>query len=65
MINALKREGRSAASHAVLAEHAERAAKSRSPQERHEAAIKAVQTKGPQELREEARKAAETRAQNA
>jgi len=62
--NALKREGRSAASPEALASHARTAARRRGPQERHQSAMKAVRTKGPKELKEEARKAAETRAHN-
>jgi hypothetical protein len=62
--NALKREGRSAASSAALAGHARAAARRRGPQERRQSAMKAVRTKGPKELKEEARKAAETRANN-
>jgi hypothetical protein len=58
---ALEREGKSAASHAALATHARSAARRRSPQQRHDAAMKAVHTKGRDVLQEEARKAAETR----
>jgi hypothetical protein len=63
--NALKREGRSAASHSTLSKHAKRAARSRTSRERHESAERAVHTKGPEGLREEARKVAETRRQSA
>jgi hypothetical protein len=62
---ALNREGRSAASHAALSEHAQASARQRGLRERHESAMKAVHTKGPEELQQEARKAAETRAANA
>jgi hypothetical protein len=58
---ALRRKGRSAASHAALAGHARTAAKRRGPRARHESAMKAVHTKGPDVLREESRKAAESR----
>ena len=62
---ALKREGRSSASHAALSKHAQTSARKRGPQARHEAAVKAVHTKGPEVLHQEARKAAETRAEGA
>ena len=62
---ALKREGRSAASHAALSKHAQTSARRRGPRERHQSAMKAVHTKGPQVLQQEAQKAAETRAENA
>jgi len=59
----LKKQPRSAASHRSLSRQARAAAKKRSPESRHEAAEKAVRTKGPDELRAAARKAARTRAE--
>ena len=59
---ALKREGRSAASHRALARQAHSAARKRGPEERSAAARKAARTKGPAERRAAARKAARTRA---
>jgi Family of unknown function (DUF6496) len=62
---ALKRKGRSAASHANLSRHAHSAAKKRGPTSRKEAARKAVRTKRREGiLKTEARKAAKTRAQH-
>jgi hypothetical protein len=58
---ALRREGKAAASHSALSSHARMVARRRGPKARHESAMKAVKTKGPEVLREEARKAAETR----
>src|SRR5216117_2689485 len=49
--SALKREGRSAASHRALARQAHSAAEKRSPEERSAAARKAARTKGPAERR--------------
>lgn len=57
----LEREPRSTVSRQALSKQTRAAAKKRSSQERHIAAEKAVRTKGPEELREEARKAAHTR----
>jgi len=61
MLDVLKRESSSAASHQGLSTHAHRIARQRGPSARHRAAMKAVRTKGPKMLREEARKAAKTR----
>ncbi len=58
----LKREGKSAASHASLAHQAKRAARERGPEARHQAAKKAIKTKGKAGLQRAARKAARTRA---
>ena len=60
--NVLKREGRSAASSASLSRQARVAARRRSRQSRHRAAMHAVRTKGSIALRRAARKAARTRA---
>ena len=62
---ALKREGRSAASHNALSRQAKLAAQGRSASDRPEAAKKAARTKGPGERHEAAMKAARTRARNA
>jgi Family of unknown function (DUF6496) len=59
---ALKREGRDAASHRSLAKQAKGAARRRTRSERTSAARKAVRTKGPTERSMAARKAARTRA---
>ena len=61
MLDVLKRESTSAASHQALSTHARRIARQRGPRARHQTAMKAVRTKGPKMLREEARKAAKTR----
>jgi|SRR5262245_4105645 len=61
MLDVLKRESSSAASHQALSTHAHQIARQRGPSARHRAAMKAVRTKGPKMLREEARKAAKTR----
>jgi hypothetical protein len=58
---ALKREGRSAASHASLSQQARSAARKRTSTQRSAAARKAVRTKGPAERSAAARKAARTR----
>jgi hypothetical protein len=58
---ALKREGRSAASHTALSRQAGSAARKRTATERSQAARKAAQTKGPRERSAAARKAARTR----
>lgn len=58
---ALKREGRSAASHASLSKQARSSARSRSSASRHEAAMKAVRTKGATGRKKAAQKAARTR----
>lgn len=58
---ALKREGRSAASHSSLARQARRGARKRGSASRHRAAMKAVRTKGQRGRSEAARKAARTR----
>ena len=60
-LDALKREGRSAASHAALARQATSAASRRTRSERSSAARKAVWTKGPRERSVAARRAARTR----
>ena len=59
---ALRREGRSAASHRALSRHAHASASQRSAASRKQAAQKAVRTKGPAGRRNAARKAARTRA---
>jgi hypothetical protein len=61
---ALKREGHSAASHASLSRQAQRAARQRSGQSRHQSAMTAVHTKGSKGLRQAARKADRTRAKS-
>lgn len=58
---ALKREGRSAASHENLSRQAKSAARGRSAASRSAAAKKAAQTKGPRERSLAAKKAARTR----
>lgn len=60
--DALKREGRKAASSASLSKQARSAAAKRSHKERSAAATKAARTKGPAKRSAAARKAAETRA---
>lgn len=62
--NALKREGRSAASPASLSRHAHDVAKKRGKRSRRESAMTAVKTKGGEGLREAGRKAARTRARH-
>jgi hypothetical protein len=59
---ALKREGRSAATHSALAKQARKSARSRSAASRSKAAKKAARTKGPVARSAAARKAARTRA---
>jgi uncharacterized protein DUF6496 len=61
MLDVLKREPSSAASHHALSTHAHRIARQRGPSARHRTAMKAVRTKGPKMLPEEAKKAAKTR----
>lgn len=63
--NALKREGRSAASHRALASQAHRAASRRSASSRSAAAKRASATKGSAARSAAARKAARTRASHA
>ena len=58
---ALKREGRSAASHTSLSRQARSAARKRGSRSRHLAATHGVETKGPTVLRQAARRAARTR----
>ena len=58
---ALKREGRSAASHSNLSRQARSAARARGSRSRKQAARRAIRTKGLTELRNAARKAARTR----
>jgi Family of unknown function (DUF6496) len=62
VLNALKHEGRSAASRASLSLHARVAARRRSRRSRRQAAMNAVRTKGSAGLRRAALKAARTRA---
>jgi hypothetical protein len=59
--NALKREGRSAASRESLSRHAKQSAAARGSGSRKEAAAKAVRTKGPEGRKQAAQKAARTR----
>src|SRR6185436_8674982 len=59
--SALKREGKSAASHASLSKHAHAAAMQRTAGERSAAAEKAVRTKGPTKLHAAAMKAVHTK----
>jgi len=61
---ALKREGRTAASHKSLSQQTRRAARERGPKARRQAAQKAVKTKGKAGMKHAARKAARTRAKN-
>jgi hypothetical protein len=62
--NALKREGRSAASHSALGTHARAAARRRGPKARHGSAMKAVRTKGLEGMDRAALKAGRTRKKN-
>jgi len=62
---ALKREGRSAASHRALAAQARRAAAGRTASERSAAAMRAVKTKGAAQRSAAARKGARTREMHA
>jgi hypothetical protein len=62
---ALRREGRSAASHTALSRQAHSAAGRRTAAERSAAARKAARTKGPGKRSAAARKAARTRARSA
>ncbi len=64
MLQVLKREPRSTASHEALARHARKAASQRSAAERSAAARQAVRTKGPAGRSAQARKAARTRARH-
>ena len=61
---ALKREGRSAASPGSLSKHARKSARRRGAAKRSAAARKAVRTKGPARRSAAARKAARTRARH-
>jgi hypothetical protein len=61
VLAALKREGKSAASHHALAEHAHEAAEERTATERSAAAKKAARTKGPARRSAAAKKAARSR----
>ena len=61
VLDVLKKEPRSAASHQALSTQANRAAHQRGPKARHRAAVKAAGTKGPTLRREAAKKAATTR----
>ncbi len=58
---ALKREGRSAASHSALSKQAKQAARQRGSASRKQAAKKAARTKGSAGRKQAARKAAKTR----
>jgi hypothetical protein len=58
---ALKKEGRTAASHEALARQARSSSRARGPAARRAAALKAVRTKGHSEIQRAARKAARTR----
>jgi len=60
---ALKREGKGAASHEALSRQAHTAATRRSAASRHDAAMKAVRTKGPAGRHRAAVKAARTRSE--
>lgn len=62
MHDRLKREGHSAASKKALAAHARRAARKRTPAERHASARKAVHARTHEQRSQSARKAARTRA---
>ena len=62
--NALKREGRAAASKQALSKHARKSARKRSTGERSAAAKKAARTKDAKRHSAAARKAARTRAKN-
>jgi hypothetical protein len=61
-LSALRRDGKSAASHSSLAKHARAAARNRTMAERSAAAEKAVRRKGPRKRHLAAMKAARTRA---
>ena len=63
--NALKREGRSAASHRSLSKQARDSARQRGSAARKQAAKKAVRTKGASRRSQAAKKAAETRQRSA
>jgi Family of unknown function (DUF6496) len=60
-LNALKREGHTAASAASLSKHARAASRRRGSKARHQSAAKAMRTKGKAGVRRAARKAARTR----
>ena len=62
--NALRHEGRAAASHTALVRQGHASAMSRTATERSAAARRASRTKGPEERSEAARKAARTRARH-
>ncbi len=62
---ALKRKGRSAASHSALSKQAKQAARQRGSASRKQAAKKAVRTKGAAGRKQAARKAAKTRQKRA
>jgi hypothetical protein len=59
--HALKREGKSAASHEALSKQAKAAARRRTAGDRSAAAEKAAHTKGPRQRREAAKKASKTK----
>jgi hypothetical protein len=61
VLQALEREGKSAASHASLSKQAHASARQRTAAERSEAAQKAVTTKGPAKRQAAARKAVRTK----
>ncbi|HEY2839114.1 MAG TPA: DUF6496 domain-containing protein [Pirellulales bacterium] len=64
IMSALRREGKSAASHSSLEKQAHAAARNRTAAERSAAAEKAVRTKGPRKRHLAAMKAARTRARH-
>jgi hypothetical protein len=59
--NALKKEGKNAASHAALSRHAKTAARQRTAEERSESAKKAAASRTPEQRSASAKKAAATR----
>lgn len=61
---ALEREPRSTVSRQALSKQTRGAARKRTNQERHDAAVKAVRTKGEKGMQQAAKKAARTRAQH-
>jgi hypothetical protein len=61
-LKALKREGKSAASHEALSRQAHAAARKRTASDRSSSARQAARTKGPRKRSEAAKKAARTRA---
>jgi Family of unknown function (DUF6496) len=61
ILRVLKNEPTNAASHRALSRQGHESAQKRSPQQKHNAAMKAVHTKGVEGLKRAARKAARTR----